>query len=266
MRNKFMRIAAGVEYDGRAYHGWQSQKTDRTTTTTITIPTIQAHIETAFSKVANQPIQVVCAGRTDAGVHAIGQIIHFDTTVQRPDTAWIFGTNTYLPSDIGITWVRTVPNEFHARFSAISRRYHYLIYTRSIRPSIGRHQVTWDHRIFDLERMNQAAAYLIGEHDFTSYRGINCQSKSAIRTIHDLVIRSQGNMIVLDIRANAFLQHMVRNIAGVLMAIGIGEREPVWAREVLEARDRRAGGVTAPPHGLYFVKVEYPEQFGIPTS
>ena len=249
-----MRIAAGIEYDGSAYHGWQSQ---------TGIHTIQSHIETALSRVADQPIQIICAGRTDAGVHAIGQVIHFDTTAQRPNKAWIFGTNTYLPSDIGVTWIRTVSDDFHARFSAISRRYHYLIYTRSIRPSIGHHQVTWNHRALDLERMSQAAAFLVGKHDFTSYRGTNCQSKSPIRTVTELIITCRGNMIVLDICANAFLQHMVRNIAGVLMSIGAGEHEPEWARDVLDARDRKAAGITAPPHGLYLVNVQYPAQFGI---
>jgi tRNA pseudouridine38-40 synthase len=247
-----MRIAAGVEYDGSTYHGWQAQ--------TGNIQTIQTHIETALSRVADQPIQVVCAGRTDAGVHAIGQVIHFDTTAQRPDKAWIFGTNSYLPSNIGIVWIRTVPDDFHARFSATSRRYHYLIYTRSIRPSIASHQVSWNHRELDIERMSQAAAYLMGDHDFSSYRGAHCQAKSPVRTITDLTITRRGDIIVLDICANAFLQHMVRNIAGVLMSIGTREYEPEWAQEVLEARDRRAAGVTAPPHGLYLVKVEYPER------
>ncbi|MFU8798209.1 MAG: tRNA pseudouridine(38-40) synthase TruA, partial [Gammaproteobacteria bacterium] len=216
------------------------------------LSTIQSHVETALSRVANHPIQIVCAGRTDAGVHAIGQVIHFDTSAHRENHAWRLGANTYLPPDISLLWAKPVSDDFHARFSAISRRYQYIIYSRPTRPSIGRHHVTWDYRYFDIALMNEAAQYLIGKQDFTSYRGISCQAHTALRTITELLI--------IDICANAFLHHMVRNIAGVLMTIGAGEREPLWAKEVLEAHDRRAAGITAPPQGLYFVHVTYSEQ------
>lgn len=250
-----MRIAAGIEYEGTAYHGWQYQSSE--------IDTIQGYVEAALSRVADQPVQVVCAGRTDTGVHAAGQVIHFDTSVQRDAHSWIFGANSYLPRDIRLTWVKEVSDDFHARFSALARRYHYLIYNRSVPTAINYRHMTWEYRLLDSQRMSAAAAYLIGTHNFSSYRGSNCQASSPIRTVYELSIQREGNILLMNIRANAFLQHMVRNIAGVLIAIGSGQKEPIWAKEVLEAQNRTQGGITAPPNGLSLMRVDYPDHFGL---
>lgn len=250
-----MKIALGVEYDGSGYCGWQVQDG---------APTVQARVEQALSRVADHPVRVVCAGRTDTGVHAVGQVAHFESDAPRTPRAWVFGGNANLPEDISITWAQPVPDDFHARFSATARRYRYLIFNRPVRPACLRRRVSWDYRPLDEARMSAAAVSLVGEHDFSSYRALACQAKSPVRTVHRLDIARTGEVISIDIAANAFLHHMVRNIAGVLMAIGAGEREPAWAREVLELRDRTRGGVTAPPHGLYLAGVEYPERFAVP--
>lgn len=252
------RYALGVEYTGTNYHGWQSQEAG--------ISSIQQQIELALSKIANSPISIICAGRTDARVHATAQIIHFDSPVERDIRAWILGTNTHLPDDIAIQWAQPVSKKFHARFSALERRYRYLIYPNPVKPAVLPRGITWSYKNMDLELMKQGARYLIGEHDFTSYRAVGCQSHSPIRTLKQLDIYSSGQLIVLDVQANAFLHHMVRNIAGVLMAIGSKEKNPSWAKEVLDARDRRQGGVTAPPYGLYLVDVRYPSEFNLPSS
>lgn len=251
------RIALGVEYDGSAYHGWQSQLKDG-------VPTVQEELEKALSVVANHSVKVVCAGRTDAGVHGTGQVIHFESDSIRNEKAWVAGTNSNLPANIVVTWARTVTDEFHARFVAHSRRYRYVIYSDSKRPALFSRQVSWTYRKLDMTLMQEAARHLVGTHDFSAYRGVNCQAKSATKTIHHLQLYRQGGMMVLEVEANAFLMHMVRNIAGVLMAVGAGERKPEWAREVLESRDRTKGGVTAPPYGLYLVGVGYPSRFGLP--
>ncbi len=252
------RYAACIEYDGSGYHGWQSLKTG--------LPTIQAAVEAAIGKVANHPVSVVCAGRTDAGVHGSRQIIHFDTTAVRELRGWVHGTNANLPDTIAMRWVKPVSFDFHARFSAQSRRYRYIIYNHKIRPAHLSRGVTWNYRPLDVDRMREASQYLVGEHDFTSYRAVQCQAKNPVRTIEHLELSRYGDLIIMDVKANAFLHHMIRNIAGVLMAIGCGKREPAWAKEVLEACDRRAGGVTAPPWGLYFVDVGYPEAFDLPRE
>ncbi|UTW13267.1 tRNA pseudouridine(38-40) synthase TruA [Marinobacterium rhizophilum] len=254
-----VRYALCVEYAGFAYHGWQVQKANG-------VPSVQETVEKALSQVANEPIDVICAGRTDAGVNGTYQIIHFDTTARRDERAWVLGTNTYLPDDIAIQWARRVGGDFHARFSARERRYRYLIRSAPVKPALLARGVTWTHRELDLARMNAAAKYLVGEHDFTSYRAIGCQAKSPIREVRVLQVYRAGELIVIDVQANAFLHHMVRNIAGVLMKVGAGEAEPEWAQDVLRARDRRKGGITAPPYGLYFVDVRYPEQFDLPAS
>lgn len=252
----FSRIALGVEYKGSRYHGWQRQASG--------VPSVQETLEKALSRVADSPITLSCAGRTDAGVHACGQVVHFDTRAVRSMKAWVMGANINLPHDISVSWAQEMPAHFHARFKAVARRYRYVIYNDQIRPAHLNEEITWNHRPLDIERMAQAAAFLVGVHDFSAFRAGQCQAKSPIKEIHHLRVTQHGKMIVLDIRASAFLHHMVRNIAGVLMTIGAGERPVEWAREVLESRARRAGGVTAHPFGLYLVQVEYKDEFQLP--
>ncbi len=251
-----MRIALGVEYDGQHFHGWQAQQGD--------LPTVQASLQRGLSRVANAPVALVCAGRTDAGVHALEQVVHFDTGAERAAQSWIRGTNANLDRTITVLWAKPVSDDFHARFSASSRRYRYVILNRPMRSSLASGRVTWEYRPLDAARMNEAGRHLLGERDFTSYRAVGCQSNTPFRNVTRLDISRRDDLVFIDIEANAFLHHMVRNIAGVLMDIGAGERSPDWACEVLEARDRTAGGVTAPPHGLYLMAVEYPPEFGIP--
>ena len=250
------RIALGIEYKGARYRGWQRQESG--------VPSVQAALEKALSQVAAEPVSVMCAGRTDAGVHASGQVVHFDTAVERPLKAWVMGSNANLPGDISVTWAKVMPADFHARFKACARRYRYVIYNDPVRPAHLAEEVTWNHRPLDIARMREAARHLVGTHDFTSFRAVQCQAKSPIKTVHHLELIEHGRFIVIDVRANAFLHHMVRNFAGVLMTIGAGERDPDWVLEALAARDRRAGGVTAHPYGLYLVQVEYPPEFELP--
>jgi len=243
-----MRIALGIEYDGTNYHGWQRQRN---------ICTIQEKVEQALSQVASQPILIACAGRTDAGVHALGQVVHFDTIAMRPDRAWILGANSDLPSDIRILWARHVSPDFHARYSATSRQYRYMIYNQKIAPALLRHRAMWCSHELNEKLMSEAGQSLLGRHDFSSFRGSGCQAKSAIREVISLDVKRSGGMINIDIKANAFLLHMVRNIVGVLTKVGTGERPRTWVKEVLHACDRRKAAVTAPACGLYLVKVEY---------
>lgn len=250
------RVAACVEYRGTAYRGWQRQQPG--------VRSVQEEVEKALGRVANHPVNLHCAGRTDAGVHASCQIIHWDTDAVREPANWFHGANANLPADISLCWAKVMPDDFHARFSAMARRYRYVIYNDPVRPAHLAHEVTWNYRPLDLQRMQFAAQALVGEHDFTSYRALACQAKSPIKTIHHLRLQRFGQFIVLDIRANAFLHHMVRNIAGVLMQIGCGERSIEWAGEVLAATDRAKGGLTAPAYGLYLVDVTYPERFELP--
>jgi len=250
-----MRIALGIEYDGRPYCGWQYQDHS---------PSVQAVVEQALSNVAAHPVRVICAGRTDTGVHAAEQVVHFETKVVRDDKAWVMGTNANLPKSVSVLWVRTVDDTFHARFSAIRRRYRYVIFNRGVRPAFLAGRVAFCFRPLNESRMQKAAQYLLGEHDFNAYRAVACQAKSPVRTVYRLDVTRRNELILIDIEANAFLHHMVRNIAGVLMVIGAGEQEPGWAKEVLEGRDRSLGGVTAQPDGLYLMEVVYPEAFGLP--
>ncbi len=252
----FSRIALGVEYKGSRYRGWQRQASG--------VATVQEELEKALSRVADSPVILNCAGRTDAGVHACGQVVHFDTQAERSLKAWVMGANINLPHDISVTWAQVMPAHFHARFKAVARRYRYVIYNDQIRPAHLGEEITWNHRPLDVERMREAAQYLVGEHDFSAFRAGQCQAKSPIKKMHHLRVTQHGKMIVLDLRANAFLHHMVRNIAGVLMTIGAGERPVEWMKEVLESRIRRTGGVTAHPFGLYLVQVEYPAEFVLP--
>ncbi|MFI4962551.1 MAG: tRNA pseudouridine(38-40) synthase TruA [Legionellales bacterium] len=249
-----MRIALVVEYDGSQYHGWQAQ---------TGLHTVQQSLEHALSKVADCPISVACAGRTDTGVHATNQVVHFDCDKERTIRAWIHGVNSYLPKDICIRLGKEVPEAFHARYSALSRRYRYIIYNGAIRPALLRSSVTWQYRQLDHRLMHQAAQILLGENDFTSFRSVECQSKTPIRTVHNVQVQRSGELLMIDITANAFLHHMVRNIAGVLIAVGSGKQPVSWVDEVLKAKDRRLGAETAPPYGLYLVQVTYPKEFSL---
>lgn len=251
-----MRVALGIEYDGSAYHGWQRQGHESAT--------VQEVLEAALSKVANHPVTVICSGRTDAGVHGVGQVVHFETTAERSSRAWIHGGNASLPDSIAVRWAKIVPDEFHARFSAYARRYCYVIYNHPVRPALGMKHLTWQYRPLDVDAMKEASKALVGTHDFTSFRALGCQAKSPIKTVHELELEQKGPLILMTVRANAFLHHMVRNIAGVLMAVGTGKAPVGWVEEVLAVRDRAKGGVTAPPFGLYFMEAQYPEEFEIP--
>ncbi|MGY8906819.1 tRNA pseudouridine(38-40) synthase TruA [Candidatus Njordibacter sp. Uisw_056] len=252
------RIALGIAYNGRYYHGWQRQPSGHIS--------VQEKLEDALSIVANEPIKVMCAGRTDAGVHASAQVVHFDTVAQRPLRAWTHGGNMNLPDDVAIQWAQPVDEKFHARFSATARRYRYVIYNHALRPALMDKEVTWNYRPLDIVSMQKAAAHLVGTHDFSSFRAAACQANSPIRTMHHLNVIAAGDYIVLDVRANAFLHHMIRNLAGLLMKIGAGEAPPEWAMEVLIAKDRRVSAATAKPYGLYFVDAEYDDAFNLPQT
>jgi tRNA pseudouridine38-40 synthase len=250
-----MRIALGIEYAGNNFAGWQIQSNTRS---------VQECVETALSKVANHPVKVTCAGRTDTGVHALGQVIHADVTAQRTMHSWVFGANANLSKDISVLWAIPVDDNFHARFSALTRHYRYIILNRGTRPALLAKRVTWNYKPLEVEWMQTAANYLLGTHDFSSYRAVACQAKNPTRTISYLNVSRSNERILLDISANAFLHHMVRNIAGVLMTIGSGEQPPEWARTVLNARDRTRGGITAPADGLYLCGVDYPKPYIFP--
>jgi len=250
------RIALGVEYDGRDFSGWQAQKEG--------VVTVQGAVERALSKVANGPVSVVCAGRTDSGVHAAEQIVHFDTVVERTNRSWVYGANTNLPNSVCILWAQPVSSEFHARFSARRRRYQYVIFNRNVRPTYLAYRTTWEYRPLDEKRMQAAANYLIGKHDFNAYRAVSCQAHNPVREVLNLNVTRKNEFIFIDIEANAFLHHMVRNIAGVLMEIGAGKCDPVWAKEILESQDRTQGGVTASSSGLYLTGVSYESEFDLP--
>ena len=245
----------GVEYNGQNYCGWQYQDHS---------PSVQQTVEQAISVVANHPVRVFCSGRTDTGVHGLGQVIHFDSESRREPHSWVFGSNANLPKDIAILWAKEVSAEFHARYSALGRIYRYVILNRRIRPALLDTRASWDYRPLDEQRMREAARHLIGEHDFSSYRALACQAKSPVRHLLRLDVSRHGDLVILELEANGFLHHMVRNIAGVLMTIGAGEADILWSRQVLEERDRTRGGITAPPDGLYFVGVRYPPAFAIP--
>jgi len=250
-----VRIALGIEYNGFGFYGWQAQRN---------LPTIQSELEKALSQVANEPIYLFCAGRTDANVHATGQVVHFDTHAKRHIDAWIWGTNTHLPPTIVVRWAKHVDYHFHARFKAIARRYRYIIINHPIRPAILKTRATWHYYPLDVTRMQAAGQYLMGEQDFTSFRSSQCNSKSPMRSVTDFSIKRHGDIISLEIEANAFLHHMVRNIVGVLLKIGTGQREPDWMQTVLQAKSRRAAAETAPPDGLYLIKVSYPDPYHFP--
>ncbi|MDF2940724.1 MAG: truA [Gammaproteobacteria bacterium] len=252
-----MRIALGIEYLGSRYHGWQRQQG---------LSSVQESLESALSKIANQPIVVFAAGRTDAGVHATGQVVHFDSSIDRGESAWVFGTNTLLPGDIRVKWAKTVPESFHARFSATSRSYRYIIDNSRARSAILSQQLTWHPIPLDVEAMQKAGQYLLGEHDFTSFRGADCQAHSPVKTLMLCNVIQQKQLIILELKANGFLHHMVRNIAGVLVKVGEGKEQPEWALEVLKACDRRAAAKMLAANGLYLVEIGYPDNYELPST
>lgn len=246
-----------VSYEGTHYHGWQRQKhVDHT---------LQQTLEIALGRIANEPVEVVCAGRTDAGVHATAQVIHFDTQARRNAQAWVSGTNHFLPDSLSVRWVGGVSSEFHARFGARSRTYRYFILNSRIRPAVAARNLTWFSPRLDEVAMAQGGQLLLGEHDFSSFRDSECQSRTPFRNLLDLQVLRAGEVVMIQVKANAFLHHMVRNIAGTLLDVGSGRRPPEWMAEVLGARQRSAAGVTAPPDGLYFVAVDYPPVHALPN-
>ncbi|TFZ02428.1 tRNA pseudouridine(38-40) synthase TruA [Ramlibacter henchirensis] len=250
-----MRWALGISYLGQAYDGWQSQPSGRT---------IQDHLESALAQFAAQPVSTVCAGRTDAGVHGLMQVVHFDTEVTREPFSWVRGTNSFLPPDIAVQWAQAVPDEFHSRASALARRYAYVLLESPVRPSIESGRAGWVFRPLDEAALREAATRLLGEHDFTSFRASACQAKSPVKTMRRIDITRHGPYWRFEFEANAFLHHMIRNIMGCLLAVGQGQRTPEWIAEVLAARDRDAAAPTFPPDGLYFLGPIYEPRWGLP--
>ncbi len=251
------RLAIGVEYDGAAYHGWQRQPHSTS---------VQQTVQEALGRIADAPVELVCAGRTDTGVHARAQVVHFDTEAERSPRSWLFGANSLLPPSINLRWVQPVPDYFHARFDAQKRSYRYLILNRPTRSALAAGRALVVYAPLQAALMQAAAEALIGEHDFSAFRAAECQARSPVRTIHALEVQRRGDWLSIAVTANAFLQHMVRNIVGTLLAVGRGEAGPDRAREQLESRQRSTGEATAAAHGLYFWGVEYPAKFGLPDE
>ena len=251
-----MRLALGISYNGQAYEGWQSQRSGRT---------VQDQLEAALARFATHPISTICAGRTDAGVHGLMQVIHFDTELQREEASWVRGTNRFLPSDIAVQWARPVPDTFHSRASATARRYAYVLLESPVRPSVDAGRVGWAFRPLEGTAMRQASATLIGEHDFTSFRASTCQAKTPVKTINRIEIGQRGAYWRFEFEANAFLHHMIRNIMGCLVVIGQGQQSAAWMRDVLSARNRDAAAPTFSPDGLYFLGPVYAGQWNLPS-
>ncbi len=250
-----MRIALGLSYSGTAYEGWQSQLSGNT---------VQDRLEKALGKFAAQPLRTLCAGRTDAGVHALMQVVHFDTPLQRELSSWVRGTNAFLPRDIAVQWAREVPAEFHCRGSAISRRYAYVLLESPVRPSVEAGRVGWVYRPMDAAAIRAAITHLLGEHDFSSFRAAQCQAKSPVKTISRIEISQRAGYWRFEFEANAFLHHMIRNIMGCLVAVGQGQHPPGWLAEVLAARRRDVAAPTFSPDGLYFLGPRYEAHYGLP--
>jgi len=250
-----VRVALGVSYNGLRYHGWQSQPSGQT---------VQDTLEKALSQFSGQRVGTLCAGRTDAGVHALAQVVHFDTPVERTEYAWVRGPNALLPRDIAVQWARIVPAEFHCRASALTRRYVYVVLQSAVRPSLDDGRVGWVFMPLALAPMQQAAQHLLGEHDFTSFRASACQALSPVKVLHRIDIRRSGAYWRFEFEANAFLHHMIRNIMGCLLVVGDGRRPPDWVAHVLAARNRDAAAPTFSPHGLYFVGPRYDAHWGLP--
>ena len=253
------RVACRIEYNGSLFNGWQSQPHPNVTT-------VQQTLEAALACVANRPLRVHCAGRTDTGVHGIGQVIHFDDPVGRSCKNWVYGTNANLPAAVRVHWAVPVPQDFHARFSALSRRYRYVIANTPVRPALLAGQVIWQRRPLDAARMHEAAQALLGEQDFSAFQAASCQSSTPMRNVQRVAVERFGDLVAIDIQANAFLHHMVRNIAGSLMAVGDGRQSSGWISDLLAGCDRTLAAETAPPDGLYLVAVTYPEQFNLPPA
>jgi tRNA pseudouridine38-40 synthase len=251
-----MRLALGISYNGQAYDGWQSQPSGRT---------VQDQLESALQRFATVPISTVCAGRTDAGVHGLMQVVHFDTEVQREDFSWVRGTNTFLPADIAVQWARPVPADFHARNSARARRYAYVLLEAPVRPSVEAGRVGWVFRPLDADAMCQAATHIVGEHDFTSFRASSCQSPTPVKTLAPVGISRRGPYWRFEFEGNAFLHHMIRNIMGCLLVVGQGLHPPEWMREVLLAKSRDAAAPTFSPDGLYFLGPVYEPHWALPS-
>ncbi len=251
------RVALGIEYHGGAYAGWQAQRSPG-------VPTVQEALEAALSRVADHPVATVCAGRTDAGVHASAQVVHFDTRAARPMRAWVMGVNSLLPADVAVQWAREVGPDFHARFSARYRRYRYLVLTRAQRSALAAGSACLERRPVDAPRMHEAAQCLLGERDFSAFRGAGCQSRTPMRRLERVAVSRAGDLLTIEVEANAFLLHMVRNIAGSLLAVGTGERSAQWLAEVMASRDRTLAAATAPARGLYLVDVGYDACWGLP--
>ncbi|MFT0548131.1 tRNA pseudouridine(38-40) synthase TruA [Allopusillimonas ginsengisoli] len=249
------RMALSLTYDGSAWHGWQKQPDGRT---------VQDAFEAGLSRFLDQPVATICAGRTDAGVHALSQVVHLDTTAVRREESWVRGLNTLLPKGIAVQWAQPVSETFHARFSALSRTYVYIVRNARVRTPLMHRRAGWIYHSLDDVRMHDAARRLLGEHDFTSFRSAECQAASPVRTMHAIDIVRRGDYLLFTFRANAFLHHMVRNLMGALLYVGQGKKEPGWMDELLVARDRRLAAPTFAPHGLYLAAVEYPVAFGLP--
>lgn len=252
-----MRITLGIEYDGSSYCGWQSQPDGCT---------VQDELQKALGKISGDSISVIAAGRTDTGVHATEQVIHFDTEIARPLTAWVRGVNALLPANVAVLWAKNVDQDFHARFSAQARSYSYYLYCRPVRSALQRGKVGWFHEPLDIEKMREAAEFLLGQHDFSAFRASACQARSPIKNLTCLDIQQQGDLIRFDLTANAFLHHMVRNIVGCLVYVGKGRHEPKWIRGVLEQRDRSKAAPTFAPDGLYLRRITYDEKWELPQS
>lgn len=252
-----MRIALGLEYDGTRFCGWQTQPSGCGA---------QDHLEAALAHIAGERVETVCAGRTDAGVHALAQVVHFDTTAARPDSAWVRGVNASLPAALAVVWARQVDGEFNARYSAVNRCYRYVLLNRPVRPAAGNGRVGWFHLPLDVERMREAARLLVGEHDFSAFRAAECQARSPVRELRQLDIERHGDYVVFEFRANAFLQHMVRNLVGTLVYVGKGTYRPEWVAELLAGRDRAAAAPTFDSAGLYLARVDYDAAWGLPGA
>lgn len=251
------RLALGIEYDGSAFAGWQYQHHARS---------VQGDLQAALARVADHPVELTAAGRTDAGVHALEMVAHFDTGAERPLHGWVLGANANAPAEITVLWAQPVADSFHARHSALARRYLYRLLDQRVRPALERNRVSWTRYTLDSGAMHEAAQALVGQHDFSAFRAAECQSPTPVRKLFEIGVTRRGPYVDIEVRANAFLHHMVRNIAGSLILVGRGERPVGWPADVLRGRDRREAGPTAPPQGLYFVAADYPDDCGLPSG